>query len=671
MNDAVRPSRWLPAVVLALGFIVISPVLASGWTGDDAFYSALNGILGANRLTLWQAMSHSFYVWFFGNGRLYPGLILEKYLVFAAFTNLVAYKGFLIAATLATVEMFRRCVQAYTTPTFGVLSALLAVALLLVHGYQDALIAYNGMAQVVAIAMLGSFMAFRASLAGDGRRIAILSLLLYAAAALTYEDVYLLCVLYPVLARYACGSWRVAMRAARPPLAIAAALALFELLLHAWVRLPPGAPYAIDLNAARFFTTAFYQVTAAFPLAYWLADPPQYSSVGAMLASAPAFPFIFASVALVCWAVLGDAVRDEKKRLPFLTGSLLTILPALPIALLVTYQPELRLGLGYLPVFFQTFGVALLLAATATAAVRRFGAPARIVGVLSIGALAAVTYAANVQVVKADQPARLARLSLQNELMRALMAPAPDGAVVSVPKAFNWIDYDNQGPDGISTRGLLYMYGQRRIDLEPPGDPRASFVLTYDAKSRSWSVRKLRVAPQTGLPGPCNRSTIANGDFTFGFRCWAQVAVAGGGASAPQFRIDAAGTCLPAARAGNPFAALDVPANAQAYIAQTFRYRGTPTSITLRAWGVIDPVTVSVGIVFPVGTGVGAEKILDTFVPPPLQKSSWLCSGLRPVKKSYKFSGYPRGAQIQLRLHATSAGSHGAIAGFDDVTSGP
>ncbi len=197
MNDAARLSRWLPAAILALGIIVVSPVLWSGWTGDDAFYSALNGILGADRLTLGQAMAHSFSVWFFGNGRFYPGLILEKYLVFAALTNLVAYKIFLVAATLAALELFRRCVAAYTTPAFGALSALAAAALFLVHGYQDALIAYNGMPQAVAIAMLGSLIAFRAFLAGGGRRTAILSVVLYAAAALTYEDVYLLCVLYP------------------------------------------------------------------------------------------------------------------------------------------------------------------------------------------------------------------------------------------------------------------------------------------------------------------------------------------------------------------------------------------------------------------------------------------------------------------------------------------
>ena len=176
----------------------------------------------------------------------------------------------------------------------------------------------------------------------------------------------------------------------------------------------------------------------------------------------------------------------------------------------------------------------------------------------------------------------------------------------------------------------------------------------------------------TRLRGACNAGAITNGDFTFGFRCWAQVTTAPGGVNGyPQFRIEAAGACLPASAAGNPYAAIDVPDNAAAYVAQTFRYRGSPTRIRLRVWGGVAPVTVQIGVVFPVGTGIGSERILDTFATPPLQLESGICSGSHPLVKEYAVSGYARGTQIQLRLHASSAGSNGAIAAFDDVTSSP
>ena len=664
MNVAVQPARWLPAAVLALGFAMLAPVLWSGWTADDAFYSALNGILGSDRSTLWQAMAHSFDLWFFGNGRFYPGLILEKYLVFAIFTNLVAYKVLLIALTLTAVEMFRRCVQAYTTRSFGIVAALFVVTLFFVHGYQDALVAYNGMPQVVAIAMLGSLMAFRAALAEEGRRMAILSAVLYAIAACTYEDVYALCVLYPMLAWYVGRNRQAAMRSAWPQLAIAAALTVFELVLHVRARLPADALYAVHLDGAGFLRTALYEVTASLPLAYWLADPPRFLRLD-IIPSA----LVFAGFATVAWIALGGADRAGNRRLPFLTGSLLIVLPALPIALLVKYQQELRLGLGYLPVFFQTFGVALLLAAFAAAAARsRFGRAARIVIVAAVGALATVTYAANVQLVRAGEPARLARFSLQKAFARGLIGSLTDGTVVAIPRTFDWIDYDDSGPDGISARGIAYMFGRRRVDFEPPGDPRASFALSY--RSGSWTIHKLGRAPQANLPRPCNNSSLVNGDFTFGFRCWAHVVVAPAGDATPHFRIEVAGACFPAAQAGNPYAVLDLPAAGQAYIAQTFRYRGKGTTVTLRAWRSMNPVTVRVGTVYPVGTGIGTERIVGTFDPPALQSRSGACSGLRPVVKSYRISGYAPGAQIQLRLHAAT-GTAGAAANFDDVTSTP
>lgn len=655
--------RWLALAVLALALLVLSPALYSGWIADDALYSALAGTLGADRMTLWQAMVHAFHIWFFGNGRFYPGLIAEKYIVFDLFTSLVAYKVFLTAATLAALEMFRRCVSAYTTPAFAGLCALCAVALLLIHGYQDALIAYNAMPQVVAVALFGSFIAFRAGLSGKaGARAAAVAL--YALAALTYEDVYLLCAIYPFLARPLSRGWRAALRASAPFLAIAGGLALFESALHWWVKLPPDALYAVNGAPGAVFKTAFYQITAALPFAYWFADPPRSFPAIALL--------IFAGFAAASWMAFPAVERALPKRLPLLTGALAAVLPALPVALLVKYQHELRLGVGYLPVFLQTFGIALLLASAAVAALRsRFGNVAKFAAAGLLGILGAGAFASNVKLVRAQEPARAARAGLERELAKGLLRDVPDGSTIAIPKIFDWIVYDDSGPDGISTRGLLYQYAGKRADLEAPGDKRARYGLRYSAASRTWTLSAIpsRLSG-TPYPGACNAGAITNGDFTFGFRCWAQVVTARGRLDGfPQFRIESAGKCLPAAMSGNPYAAIDVPGGAAAYLAQTFRYRNAPTRITLRAWSIADPVTVQAGIVFPVGTGVGSERILETFVAPPLQHASGDCSALRPIEKTYTFSGYPRGAAIQLRLHASSAGSNGAIAAFDDVAS--
>jgi hypothetical protein len=450
---------------------------------------------------------------------------------------------------------------------------------------------------------------------------------------------------------------------------VAATLALLELGLHVSAKLPPDALYAVNPDPALFFKTAFYQITAALPFAYWLVDPLRFFPVFAIDA--------FIGFAAVGWFALRAVERSAPKRLPVATGILSAILPALPVALLVKYQHELRLGIGYLPVFMQTFGVALLLASAGTAAVRtRFGGGARIVAALVLGIFAAGAYASNVQLVREQEAAQAARASFDGDLANGFLSKVPDGSTVTIPKIFDWIAYDDSGPDGISTRGLLYQYAGKRADLEAPGDDRARFALDFTTGSPAkwWISTVPKKIIVTKPPGSCNNGAITNGDFTFGFRCWAPVASMRGRLSGfPQFRIEAASTgmCFPSSVAGNPYAAIDVPGDAAGYIAQTFRYRKSPTRISLRAWGVVDPVTVQVGVVFPVGTRIGAERILDTFVAPALQLSSGACSGLAPAEKTYVIAGYARDARVQLRLHATSSGSNGAIAAFDDVTSSP
>ena len=347
-------SRVFPAIVAALALIVVSPAMYSGWIGDDAFYSFLDGVLGADRISLVQAMRHSFDVWLIGNGRFYPGLVLEKYIVFALFTNLIAYKTLLIAATLATIELFRRCAAAYVTEGYANLAALIAVAFLTERGYHDSILSYNAMPQFVALCVLGSLLAFRRTL--EGRGSLVLPVLLYAVAALTYEDAYGFCLLYPALAKPG-RSWLQVARASTPFLAIGAGLTAVSLALRAAAHLPPGSMYATNFGIGGLLRTFGDQVVAAFPLSYWLFDPSQIFSRANpydFLNNAPVRPEVFIAFA-AAGAYAVARVRGERicAWRPAAIGAFVVLLAAAPIAPLVKYQHELRLGLGYLPVFLK------------------------------------------------------------------------------------------------------------------------------------------------------------------------------------------------------------------------------------------------------------------------------------------------------------------------------
>lgn len=485
--------RAFPVVIASLAFAVIAPALWSGWLGDDAYYSVLDGILGADRTPLWQAMKHAFDLWFFGSGRFYPLLIVEKYLVFCVFTKLLAYKLLLVAATVATLEMFRRCVAQYLSRGVANLAAIIAAALFAFRGYQDPILSYNAMPQFVAMLILGSLMAFRHALRDEGRAWSVVSVLLYACAALTYEDAYGFSLLYVILTGCRRRSARGVLSLCWPYLATAASLMLLSVAARSAASIPSYSPYGLNLAPLALVRTLAEQIVAAFPLTYYLFDPSHIfgrSNFYDFHNNAPVQPLVFVAFAAASAYALADATADViEPRLPIIAGTAVVVLSAAPIAALLKYQNELRPGLGYLPVLYEELGLALVLATLATVSMRRIGRRFWQLGwTIGIAVVATMTQATNVRVVREDETRMEARGALERQLDGGLLAAAPEDSYVTIAPMQDWIAYDGHGPEGISTRGLFFLHGGKRLRLVEPNDRRAGLILTYDAAEKRWRL---------------------------------------------------------------------------------------------------------------------------------------------------------------------------------------
>lgn len=469
------------------------PTIWSGWYGDDSFYSNLNGVLAADHTTLWSAMVRAFWLWFHVMGRFYPLAILEKYAVFAAFSNVVTYKIFLIISTVAALELFRRCVAAYANVGFANLAALLALILFQERGYHDSILAYNAMLQTVALALLGSFLAFRAALLTKEPMRMAAAVGLFFVASLIYEDAYGFCILYPFAAYVTRSDLRDAVRSSVPFFCIAAALIVFDVALRAWAHVSPDVGYATNFSIAAVARTAAIQIISAMPLSYWFIDPL------VIFRLRPAFfmetpgslppAIVFAIFMLATWFAVDRARLGGGIRGWIFCGCSILIVAAIPIAFLVKYQDELRLGLGYLPVFLEVFGVALVVAALICAFVshRRM---LQILVVVFVALIGTLTQTANARVASELQPSRIARAALERQLSGGLFARFRDCRFIGIARTFDWISWDDQGPDGIGTRGMLYAKGNQRATFVAPSDPRAQCVLRYDAGSQSWKMQR-------------------------------------------------------------------------------------------------------------------------------------------------------------------------------------
>jgi len=176
-----------------------------------------------------------------------------------------------------------------------------------------------------------------------------------------------------------------------------------------------------------------------------------------------------------------------------------------------------------------------------------------------------------------------------------------------------------------------------------------------------------------GGPPACNKTNIINTGFNFAFTCWATTATAPGTIPGfPTFTIKTTDQCV-AGQTNNPFMEVATPGGAAGYLSQQFIDHGTPQSVSFRVWGGQDPVSVTVGIVYPTGLVEGTETILDSFVPPTTRSGPTTCNGNVPITKTYSFSrsDFGPGSLIEIRLHVTSNGVNDATANFDDITSSP
>lgn len=148
---------------------------------------------------------------------------------------------------------------------------------------------------------------------------------------------------------------------------------------------------------------------------------------------------------------------------------------------------------------------------------------------------------------------------------------------------------------------------------------------------------------------------LQNGDFSQNLKFWT---LGGVGAT-----VGGGGTrCLPS-QTGNPFISLNVYSKRVGSFSQTFKVPASAKTLSVRTWGNLDPVTVTITL---------GGAALDTFVPPhletlsdPSNPYSAVCNGATDITKSYDISSYA-GKKVTLTVSGSAPGNNGTFANFDD-----
>lgn len=410
MSDGTKGSlakagRWrywsLFALCLLFSAIVLAPTLRTGFSADDAINS-LNrpAAIAYHHNTVWGLAVGSTIGWVRTQGRFFPLSTYVLFLFDAVNGNLVLYKWICLILLLLNLALFGVFVRQLTgSRALGLTAIVLPTLFFQDATFYDPIIAFGALLQVDFALTVSALLLFLLYVRKRRTRDLWLSVALYVAALMTYEIIAPLVLLFP-LAALVYGRRRSVKDALRMswPFLLAVCLAVVTTFSFRIAFRAPlvshgsgSSPYSFSLAPLAVGTALAKQVIAALPLIFAalhhanatvalhlnFASPVEYVS---------RFPvttlMIFAGYLALILLTLREATHrlNEDARPVHLAilvwfGLALWVLPALLISLSPRWQRELWWGVGYLPVYLEYFGVALLALAGIYAALRAVWEP--------------------------------------------------------------------------------------------------------------------------------------------------------------------------------------------------------------------------------------------------------------------------------------------------------
>lgn len=457
-KKASQMSRSDVALAIAtfiLPVLMLIPILASGYCGDDAINSYNRDAFVLTKSSLMEEFIVNQLNWLKAEGRFFPLSSVSMLVFYCLNSNLLAYKISLIAINLFTIFVFAIFVRQFTgSKQIMYLSILLAPLCFQCRVFHEPILSFAWLLQVTAIYTFMSLTYFKKYLKTEKKSYLIISTIIYLASLFTYEIVYPFFLMHIMLAYFhiipnkKClngtqkkeipASIRTnlieALKISTPLVASSVFCVILSIILRLYfgVAMTGGAAssaYSMNLDVGAYIGTLAKQVSAALPLSYMLAyqakvyflsntpvQSPVFSNYFRYLVDlfSPTMFFIgigYFTALYVCLKQIADSKSEfaENLNIKQLIGlaAIIIILPAVMIALSPKHQKEVNWGLGYLPVYISYYGTVLLMVGVIIWGVKRNHrikrkSNALIIGISCIGAmLAIVNFTNNTRVVEA------------------------------------------------------------------------------------------------------------------------------------------------------------------------------------------------------------------------------------------------------------------------------
>jgi len=363
-TDQKRTPRKREHTILALSllFVLFSLIILYKvpYNADDAINCITGGVIKYEGISVWDLTLRLLKIWI-DSGRFYP-LAFYSYSLFTVLPTLFAYRTFLVILNLLVISSFGWLIyklsRSVQTASFAI---LIVPAFIQFRVYNDPVLAFHGMLQFVMLYLIWAILLQLYAIEKGKVLPLIFSSLLYACCILTYEISYAFILIF-ILTAIIFGKGKQRVLAAIPHFVVTGIIILYTFYLRSRaLGAYSGTSFSLDL--AKIVKTYFKQLSAGFPLSYWLLTKPPYllytiTGIMGKITARDIFLTVMLFVILLgCFWLL-----PRKARAPglFLYGSLLCLLPPAILSLSERYQGEVLFGFGYLPVYVQYFGTVLL-----------------------------------------------------------------------------------------------------------------------------------------------------------------------------------------------------------------------------------------------------------------------------------------------------------------------
>jgi hypothetical protein len=433
-----REARLIVALLLfALVALQIAPLLELGYVTDDAYNSQIKGTLVQSGQSLFGRTYDEIRGWTLGAGRFYPLSFGYTYPLFYFVTSLQAYRLIAFFAILLGVAVTASFLAVwFKNRSLGVAVFLVTGSFLQTRAWHDPLLGFGFLVPMVFLFVSASLFLFVRSIDQKSRRLLLFAWLLYVVPCLTYEIAYFMSALFFLVALERKQSFKIAIKTAAPFLVTAGLFVVLALVLKSklnpyFSNAYPGAN--IKWYFPHVYKTFFVQAWSSFPLSYFLKVRPELASIlnvqtvfiGFAFAGASGLAMFLAKSVSKVWTLA-------------LFGLALIAVPSAPLALSEGHQKTLLdagFGYGYIPVFVQYFGAALLVIALSVLVSRIRMVSLRVLAQVMlacfVGFVASVHRGHTMQIVKQINPSlKFPRTTLEASLKHGFLDSVPEGSII-------------------------------------------------------------------------------------------------------------------------------------------------------------------------------------------------------------------------------------------------